>query len=163
MKDKISSLQVDIDFIQAVQETLILPFTKSPSLKVLGQALYSLTQRAIPIVQVDRIALLVDDQIVNADIRLMQFELGPRVSVTHSVSVSQDTISILLPANGRSILVKVIFNENEEGVGDLVAQNCEVYQQIISPFVANALDSLTNSLLPVVQETLPRVIVKIVK
>lgn len=113
--------------------------------------------------KVDSIALLVEDQIINSDIRLMRFELGPRISITHSVSVSQEFINILLPANGRSILVKVIFNENEEGVGDIVVQNCEVYQQIIAPFVANALDSLTNSLLPVVQENLPRVLVKIVK
>jgi len=109
-----------------------------------------LTQRAIPIVQVDSIALLVEDQIVNADIRHMEFELGPRVVITHTVSIGRECVSILLPANGRSILVKVVFNESEEGVGVLVAQNCEVYQQIISPFVANALDSLTNSLLPVV-------------
>jgi hypothetical protein len=50
----------------------------------------------------------------------MQFELGPRVSVAHSVSVSQEAISILLPSNGRSILIKVVFRETEEGMTDLV-------------------------------------------
>lgn len=120
LRNKISSLQVDIDFIQAVQEGLILPFTKSPSLKVLGNALYTLTQRAIPLVQVDCIQLLVEDQIVNADIRLMEFQLGARVSVEHTVSVSQEAVSILLPSNGRSILIKVLYKETEEGMTDLV-------------------------------------------
>ena len=39
LKNQISNLTVDIDFVHAVQSSLVTPFTKKQSLQVLGQGL----------------------------------------------------------------------------------------------------------------------------
>ena len=50
----------------------------------------------------------------------MSFEQGERVQINHFVSISQNTINIHLPSEGRSILIKVQFKETEEGVTEIV-------------------------------------------
>jgi hypothetical protein len=57
----------------------------------------------------------------------MSFEQGERVQINHFVSISQNSINIHLPGEGRSILIKVQFKETEEGVTEIVLQNCEIY------------------------------------
>ena len=78
MKDKIQGLSLDIEFMQAVQEQLILPFTVNPSLKTLGHSLTQLTFKTMPMAHVQSIELYYNSQLISEDIRQLVFvQNGP--------------------------------------------------------------------------------------
>ena len=57
---------------------------------------------------------------MNADIRLMEFQQGPKIATQHPISLNRDSVNIIISANGRSILIKVNFKDVEEGLADIV-------------------------------------------
>ena len=64
LQTQISSLTIDLDFMQALQQNLVLPFTQAPSAKLLGRALTTLSNKVLPQMNVDAISLLINNQTI---------------------------------------------------------------------------------------------------
>ena len=70
LKRQNQSLTLDIDFMQAVQQQLVIPFTKTPCLRTLGVSITELALKVLPLeVYVNCIQLIKESRIISQDIR----------------------------------------------------------------------------------------------
>ena len=127
---------------------------------------------------VDAISLLINNQTIIHDIRLLdwrhlqmhdaQERLAELQPVTFNINEKTVCMSIPAASDARGLLLRLsmspeLINDTKEETYDFIVQQCEVFQLIITPFVQAAMTSLSmTALLPAKQEQLPRVISKIV-
>lgn len=171
-----SGLKLDLDFMHALQQNLILPFTVAPSTKLLGQALTALAGKMLPQMRVEAISLLIDGYPAVEDIRLFDWrvltgESGRTVKSTPArFNIEDKIINLHLEGDSerRGLLIKLslsleLIEEIKETTTDIVMHHCENFTTLIQPFVKAAMSALSsNSLLSPKQEHLPRVIAKVV-
>lgn len=99
LQTQVSSLTMNIDFMQALQYNLIIPFTESPSAKLLGNALTQLAAKILPTLETEAVSLVVDGKIVVDDLRSLEWtniEDGFEVEQALTFNLVEKTISILI-------------------------------------------------------------------
>ena len=179
LQGQISNLTIDLDFTQAVQEHLVLPFTQAPSAKVLGLALTALAKRVLPQLELQAISLCLDGREAIRDIRLLDWRyimedenpgagIDKRGPVTFNVQDRTICLSIEGDCERRGLTMRFtltpeLINEAKEEAHDFILQQCQVFQLIVTPFIQAAMSSLSmTALITPKQEQLPRVVTKVV-
>ena len=76
-------MTIDLDFMQSMQQNLVLPFTRAPSAKLLGVALTQLASKVLPQLNLDAISLVLDGQSVIHDIRMLDWKFKDVQQLDH--------------------------------------------------------------------------------
>ena len=145
-------MTIDLDFSQALQELLVLPFTQGPSAKVLGLSLTRLAQRILPQLDLQAVALCLDGREVIPDIRLLDWrylvEESPSANrvfkkespVAFNVQDRSICVAIDGDSDRRGLLLRFglsleVINEAREETHDFIMKQCQVFQLIVTPFI----------------------------
>ena len=86
--------------MQALQQNLILPFTQSPSAKLLGIALTQLAHKVLPTLRMEAVSLLVDEKVVIEDIRKLDWRYSEELDEKH-----HDTEPLVFNLTDKSIKI----------------------------------------------------------
>ena len=140
LQQQISNLSIDLDFSQALQEQLVIPFTQAPSAKCLGISLTSFAKRVLPQLELAAISLWMDGREAINDIRLLDWryildesKIRPHMEKHSPVAfnVQDRTICVYLEGDcerrGLSLrfnLTQEVIDEAKEEAHDFILNQC---------------------------------------
>jgi hypothetical protein len=140
IQTQVGNLTQDLDYLGAVQQFLIIPFTVAPSTKLLGTCLTTLAAKLLPYLRVEAIGLVLDGQVAIEDIRLLDWRLladdNRRSTRVPPVSFNIDEKIINLNLEGdtehRGLMIKFsmskqLRDEIKETSNDHILRQCEVF------------------------------------